>query len=769
MQIVKLLLILILAASPLIAAEDGYIQQWFKAEEFRKSGDKKAEFEARLRCFDLAIEANDKNYSYAAASTSVYALYNSGRQVDAGKLAHEVLEKLNTLPKEDTFIAKACHSEIFMVLDRGLQAQGRIGDGWRANDAVAAILRGKHPGPDDGGEAITVDEILRLPANLRAIGWRSLGREADYLDIAGRSQDALDLLAEAKSAIGDQWNQLQTHEKFYAFKVLSSYAMQLDFLGYSKDALDLQAELLLRSADDPVTGSYLTLKMNHLRNLSQWEGPSEEILEKARQAGEEMKAMGGLNATGVDRLIAKMELDLEDSKAALQALAEVIAKNESSEEWFEATYSARDSMAARSRSGEEIPDSDYFEVLEKMRAQGNKRGEPSTYTEFANHLVRTGRLSEALPLYREALRLVRCFRRDLHEIPLLCRILDVQLETGNTAEVQAALDELNAAIVRIKNIPPERIVLAAIPRAQAYLALEREKEAREIIAQAIAAGQGLPDHKLTPVSKEVLSALFGNPITLTNTTPETSPIVKIQPELVTTLAIPGDTAAARFTLINSSPSSATKNLIVTGSGAQTRNGNIYFDPNKPSQQIELAVSLSAGSEKTIEIETNSSTTNSEFKAELQWETSESVAQWIVNWDDNARNSVILDASQIKGNPFRAITFSHHVQLPVGIRAAAFRLVSPEPMRVEYYDTRSSHLIAIDANGNGDFSEEGDLHISGLDGTAAAWITEETGSSIELRIFGTTGYGIIPLDEPITLRAEVLRQGIWSLEAEDILR
>ena len=79
------ILLLTLATSPLIAAPDGYIQQWFKAEEFEKSGDKQAEFEARLRCFELAIEAKDTNYGYAAASASTFTLYNLGRTVEAGK------------------------------------------------------------------------------------------------------------------------------------------------------------------------------------------------------------------------------------------------------------------------------------------------------------------------------------------------------------------------------------------------------------------------------------------------------------------------------------------------------------------------------------------------------------------------------------------------------------------------------------------------------------------------------------------------------------
>lgn len=770
LPLVKLFsLLFALLISPLVAAPDGYIQQWFKAEDFKKSGDKEAELEARLRCFELAIEAKDGNYGYPAASSCTFLLYNQGRQVEAGKLAQDILKKLSSLPNKHSFQAKVCRCEVFMVLDRGLQAEGRIGEGWRVNGAVAETLRGKHPGPDDGGEALTVREVLHLPKNLRAIGWRSLTREAEYLDLAGRPQEALRLLAEADTILRSQWKRLHGNEKFYAFKIRNAYSAQLDFLGYAKKALDLEEELLALSADDSVTGTYLTLKINHFRNLSQWEGPSEEILENARQTAKELIKLGPINAIGVERLLAKMELDLRASKTALSTLADAVAKNESADEWFEATYASRDSMIARSRNGEEIPDADFHAILKKMRAQGNKRGEPTIYAEFANHLIRTDRSTEAIPLYREALRLIRSFGRDFHEIPILCRLLKVQLDSGDPAAVQTALDELNAAIARIRDLPSERLVLAAIPRAQALLALGREKEARHIIAQAETAGRDLPDHRLTAISKEVIAALFGNPISLASSSADIPALIQIQPESVTTLAIPGEPTSARFTLINKSSTSSTSELVASGPGAEIRNHQIYFDPGKPRQQARLHVELSAGREKPVEIKTTAAASNSTLNAQIQWKDSYSFGTWEVNWDPAAKNSVVLDASQLKGDPFQSITFAHHVQLPAGIENAAFRLVSPEPLRVEYYDSRSSQLIAIDANGNGDFSEEGDIHLRGPDGTAAAWITPETGPSLELRIFGTITDGPVSFSGPITLKAEVLRSGVWTLEAEDILR
>jgi hypothetical protein len=79
---------------------------------------------------------------------------------------------------------------------------------------------------------------------------------------------------------------------------------------------------------------------------------------------------------------------------------------------------------------------------------------------------------------------------------------------------------------------------------------------------------------------------------------------------------------------------------------------------------------------------------------------------------------------------------------------------------------------VDANGNGDLSEEGDLHVVDASGVAAAWIsTPPRGNRmrVELRLFSPAG---APLGLPppaLLISAEVHQNGAWVLAADDVLR
>jgi len=75
-----------------------------------------------------------------------------------------------------------------------------------------------------------------------------------------------------------------------------------------------------------------------------------------------------------------------------------------------------------------------------------------------------------------------------------------------------------------------------------------------------------------------------------------------------------------------------------------------------------------------------------------------------------------NASSIRDNPFYLVPVFHTVQRqttevdPI----ANFRFESPVPMRLEVYDSSSGQLIYIDANGDGDWLDAGDLIAQDLD-------------------------------------------------------
>jgi hypothetical protein len=149
------------------------------------------------------------------------------------------------------------------------------------------------------------------------------------------------------------------------------------------------------------------------------------------------------------------------------------------------------------------------------------------------------------------------------------------------------------------------------------------------------------------------------------------------------------------------------------------------------------------------------------------------ALWDVRWDPAATASVVLDASSLEAGPFRSVPLFHELAVPAGETGGIpFRLRSPVPLRFEYYESRSQQLLAIDANGNGDFTEAGDLHVRGPSAVAAAILPVPPGDknlTVEVHIFAPDGNPLTPEAATLVLKAEVYRGGKWVMEAENTLR
>lgn len=149
------------------------------------------------------------------------------------------------------------------------------------------------------------------------------------------------------------------------------------------------------------------------------------------------------------------------------------------------------------------------------------------------------------------------------------------------------------------------------------------------------------------------------------------------------------------------------------------------------------------------------------------------AAWEVTWNSSAKRSVILDASMLETNPFRSVSLFHELAIPPGeTLGIPFRLRSPVPLRFEYLDATSHELIAVDANGNGDFNETGDLYIRGPEGVSAAIFPISPDSkaiTAEVRVFSPDGIPLVSTGKRFVLEAEIYKNGVWVKEAEDTLK
>ena len=119
------------------AAEDrAYIREFYDARKIKVS-DPAGALEAMLRSFHHAVTAGNADYATSAGVEACYLIHDSGKTVEAGKLAREVIDSIEALPTDFTNNDALRRAQIFGFIETGLQMEGRIGDAWRANRATA--------------------------------------------------------------------------------------------------------------------------------------------------------------------------------------------------------------------------------------------------------------------------------------------------------------------------------------------------------------------------------------------------------------------------------------------------------------------------------------------------------------------------------------------------------------------------------------------------------------------------------------------------------
>jgi tetratricopeptide (TPR) repeat protein len=766
---------------PISAPADtgSYALEFTAARAVEARGDLAVAVEGMKRSYALALEAGNADYMIAAGNSACHLIYRQGKEIEAGKFAREIIGALEPLPVDDSPRGDAVRRvQLFGYLERGLKAEGKLGSAWQANRAAAETLRGKKVTADADGPSITVKEVIAMPPAIRSCGWRLLERESELLDIAGRTVEARKLLDDAAAFLGSDWRRISPVEHFYAFKLLASQAMILDFLGYEREAIAAQQQLFDESEDESqVKSPRLTLHLNLLRNRSQWEGPSEDLLAEARTVGAELKKNPANRDIG--RLLAKMELDLRESKEAVDVLREDATRDASAGREFEAVYSGRDSLIARANHGEDGLDPEFFTLLLKMRAQGNKRGEPNLYREYGDYLLDRKRPAEAIAMFGEALRLTRSFGWRLHEGALLYDLFKARFEAGDLDGARAAIAEMEAFLKAHPELPDSRRVPAEVSLALAWAKLGDKDAARAAFARAREAAGNLPEYGKRWLKPDVEArVLASEPVAVPAATVELAKI-RLQPLEISSIAVPGKPARTRFIAFNPNAKGARGNLSIEGPGAVAVEGRnlIRFRAGAPLATVKLSRDLSGGGESQVEVSIDAAAGIENAQVHVSWENVAgdlgSPATWEVSWTPDAKRSVVLDASVLEANPFRSVTLFHELAVPDGEFAAIpFRLRSPVALRLEYYDSSSHELIAIDANGNGDFTEAGDLHSRSTDGVAAALLPLPIGKEIpgiEVRISATSGEALPLVSPSLILTSEVHRDGKWTAEAENVLR
>lgn len=782
----KLLLLALsgFCSSPLLSGEDaGGFQATFERAESLEKADPDGAIAAYLECVKSAAAEGNQNYANAAGLSACWVYYRQGKVAATGKLAAEVLGVLAALPPERVQIFRRV--QFFGFMERGFLVEGRLGEAMRANRAAAETLRGKHLPATADGRSLTVEEAIRLPSALRGFGWRVLEREAQLLELTGNVLEGMELLDRAAEFFGADWTRkLPGGEHFYAFKLLAARAEMKDFLGYKEEAIKLQEELAVSAglASGDLRPGVANLRFNRLRNLSLWEGPSEEILGQAREVAAELKRLG--DTADAERLIALMEFDLKETRDSAAKLGARAVRNRLLGDEMAAATAERDELAVLTRIGEGGLDERYFALLAKARRQGRKISEPTLYTNYASYLMRQDRLGEAIAMYSEALRLTRSFGMHLHEPALLGNLFHARLAAGDIAGVRSVLGELDAWIAKYPDAPAQRLALALGYRGQVLARLGDEKLSREAFALARKVGAGLPEYQIGYLSEASVDDFFAalresaKPFAA-NDVAEAAAALSVEAAEVFSVAAPGEVSRVTFSVANPSSTALSGAFVISGPAPSVaRPGEtVRFSAGAAVMDLVVPGQVPAGGLLEIPLEMAPADAVGAASATVSWQTDGkelgTASKWNVSWDESATGRVVMDASAMDANPFRSIIFRHELTAPLGETVGIpFRLRSAVPLRIEYYEKAGGAIIAVDENGNGDFTETGDFHRFSPGGIPAALFPMlDVGGKVtaEIRVFAPDGKPLPMLDQPVVLAAEVLRDGAWVKEAENVIR
>jgi hypothetical protein len=770
--------LVIVASLPLATAYADYIEEFQKARRVEIS-DPQACVEGMVRSFHQAEEAGNCEYTSAAGLNACSAIYKQGKVVECGKLAREVISAV--LPLEDLYPESTTLRSVqfFGYMERGLMAEGKVGAAWQANRAAAERLRGKKVSASADGPSITLADLDDVTPALRSGGLRLIEREADLLDTSGQSNEARKLLDAAAVWLGNDWqDRLDETERFYAFKLLAARAELVDFLGYNQEAIQAQQDLIQAVDSHGIfKQSHLTLRINLLRNLSQWSGHSQEILDQAREIATQMKAHAVDHH--IDRLLAKMEFDFKQSREPIESLRLHALKNQALGDSFEVAYAERDNLFARVSLGEENLDPEFHRLLRKLRSYGNKRSEPSLFCGYGRYLLQQNRPAEATLLLAESLRMTRSFGWVLHEPNLIGLLMEARIATGDLASARTSLAELDQWLANHPDSPTPRRAAAVGIRANALAKLNERSAAREAFRLARQIAKNLPPYQQSNFSPEQEEKALGEnkpPIPAEDSPPKTAPFLRVQPLEVVGMAVPSDTSRTRFTVFNPTAQQICGHFLFTGPGA-TDGKTILFTAGQPVVTLQKPLTISGGNEAATEVLLAPSAGVDAAKVQVAWQNKGQpagpVSTWEVVWNPTTHRQVVLDASWVEANPFRSVSLFHELAVPMGgVLGIPFRLRSPVALRFEYLDTITHELVAVDANGNGDFSEAGDLHIRGPGGVCAAIFPITPGDrtlTVEVRISSPEGLPLATAGEPLVLEAEVYQNGVWTKEAEDTFR
>jgi len=258
--------------------------------------------------------------------------------------------------------------------------------------------------------------------------------------------------------------------------------------------------------------------------------------------------------------------------------------------------------------------------------------------------------------------------------------------------------------------------------------------------------------------------------------------VDLQPMSSRSTVIPGSSAYGRFYLTNPSTVKKFGTLKMTGSIATISpitegKLSLVLDAGSAVKAVRELIVMEPGASIVIDITGESASEDVETEFTCAWiedtgPVSESI--WLYKSSDTASRTSVVDAHAVRISPFHLVPIRHMVQRIGNVdfsESVDFKISSSEPMRIEVYDSSGTKLISVDANGDGDFLDRGDLVYQDINGNGHPDLTiGERETMVSLTMYVDPGrIGTDHKESEREVSICILADGEWHLDAVDVIR
>ncbi|MBN2685958.1 MAG: hypothetical protein JXR40_11815, partial [Pontiellaceae bacterium] len=209
---------------------------------------------------------------------------------------------------------------------------------------------------------------------------------------------------------------------------------------------------------------------------------------------------------------------------------------------------------------------------------------------------------------------------------------------------------------------------------------------------------------------------------ITSAHPPKNPVVgvDIQPQLSASISLPEQAAFGRFYVFNPAAVVQKGTLRLTGPIDQVEwqnNRMLSISSASPLEEKEWStpLQLASGNACIVDIIGLPNEDGSGGQVRCEWIPSgagEAVISgtWSFGSAATEKRTAVIDAHELQDNPFYLIPIHHMIQrLDIDeAQTIDFAVKASSPMRIESYDAYTGTLLAVDANGDGDFLDKGDM-------------------------------------------------------------